>query len=199
MLRTCQEDCLEAEVRALEATSDVEALKLRNIDITRQLAEEKRLKAEAEAEAAHAREAARRALDVCRQILEQDEGTREYYNDVSADITVEELERDIDAENARLDFMHGGNANAAKEFETRQVAIDKLEEKISDASKKLEKLTTKITNLREKWEPELDKLVKEISDAFAYNFEQISCAGEVGIHKDEDFDQWSIEIKVKFR
>ena len=30
------------------------------------------------------------------------------------------------------------------------------------------------------WEPELDKLVKEISNAFAYNFEQIGCAGEVG-------------------
>jgi hypothetical protein len=45
----------------------------------------------------------------------------------------------------------------------------------------------------------VDQLISQINDAFSYNFEQISCAGEVGVHKDEDFEKWAIEIKVKFR
>ena len=44
-----------------------------------------------------------------------------------------------------------------------------------------------------------DALVGEISEAFAENFSKIQCAGEVGIYKDEDFEHWAIQIKVKFR
>lgn len=200
-LHSCLEEYLEAEIRLLEATSDVEALKLRNSAISQQLEDERRLELEAEALVKRAKDAARKSLEVCKAIIsEEDDENREYYNSISAGtLTKEDLEHEIDAERAKLDFMHAGNAGALKEFEQRQVSIDKLEEKIADTSSKLERVSRKITDLRGRWEPELDKLVKEISDAFAYNFEQISCAGEVGVHKDEDFDLWAIEIKVKFR
>ena len=57
-----------------------------------------------------------------------------------------------------------------------------------------------IDRIRAKWEPELDQLVALISDAFFHNFAQIGCAGQVGVHKDdEDFGQWAIRIEVKFR
>ena len=52
----------------------------------------------------------------------------------------------------------------------------------------------------QQWEPQLDELIAKISEAFADNFSKIQCAGEVVVYKDEeDFDQWAIQIKVKFR
>lgn len=198
-LRTCYEDYIEAEIRLLEATSDVDALKQRNSAITQQLADERRLENEAEDQVKQAKDAARKSLEECKAILEMNPEHQEYYNSISENTKREDVEHDIDAERAKLDFMHAGNSGALKEFEQRQVSINKLEEKIADTSKRLERLGLKIRELRDRWEPELDKLVKEISDAFTYNFEQINCAGEVGVHKDEDFDLWAIEIKVKFR
>jgi chromosome segregation ATPase len=199
-LRASHQDYLEAEIRLAEAASDVEALNLRNRGISQQLEEEKRLETQAKTDAEQAKESASKYLKVCQTILAEDDGNNEYYRSISdTPMTMEELEHDIDAEKAKLDFIHGGNTGALKEFENRQVSIEKIEEKIAETSKKLERLALKIAEFRDKWEPELDKLVQEISDAFAYNFEQIGCAGEVGVHKDEDFDQWAIEIKVKFR
>ena len=64
----------------------------------------------------------------------------------------------------------------------------------------LAEVQQKISEVREKWEPELDALVGKISDAFRENFEQIQCVGEVGVHKDEEeFEHWTIQIRVKFR
>jgi len=63
----------------------------------------------------------------------------------------------------------------------------------------LTKVQTDITEIKDQWEPELDALVAQISEAFGENFAKIQCAGEVGVHKDDDFEQWAIQIRVKFR
>ena len=63
----------------------------------------------------------------------------------------------------------------------------------------LKSLDNEIKEVKEQWEPQLDELISHISDAFADNFSKIQCAGEVGVHKDEDFELWAIQIKVKFR
>jgi chromosome segregation ATPase len=109
------------------------------------------------------------------------------------------LETEIAAEEAKLEFVHANNPNAIRDFETRQLQLDKLKEKISGAEEKLETVDCEITRVRGIWEPALDRLISEISEAFSINFEQIGCAGEVSVHKDEDFDLWAVDIKVKFR
>lgn len=201
-LRDCHESCLEAELRLAEAKSDVEALGERNQGNAQKLEDERQIVAGAQREEKSAKESAQKALVVCQEILaeERDGGqTQEYFSNAATNLTMEALQNDIQAEESKLEFVHGGNSGALKEFESREVTIQKLKDKIADTGRKLEKLNRKISEVRQQWEPELDKLVKEISDAFAYNFEQIGCAGEVGVHKDDDFDLWSIEIKVKFR
>lgn len=126
-------------------------------------------------------------------------GNFSYFEDIPEEKTVETLETEIAAEESKLDYIHANNPNAIRDFERRQADIDKLTAKIAESQEKLDRLARSIMKVRGRWEPELDKLIAEISEAFSYNFEQIGCAGEVGIHKDDDFDQWSIEIKVKFR
>ncbi|KAF4633024.1 hypothetical protein G7Y89_g5095 [Cudoniella acicularis] len=114
-------------------------------------------------------------------------------------MTVEGLQNEISAEEAKLEFVHANNPNAIRDFEKRQADVDKLKEKIAEAEQKLEKISRSLAKIRGKWEPALDALISEISEAFSYNFEQIGCAGEVGIHKHDDFDLWAIQIRVKFR
>ena len=197
----CHEELLEAEVRLIEAKSDVAALSERNAGIVQSLDAERQIMKEVEVDSKRVKETARKALEVCQEISAEAEadGNMEYFRTVSHDLTVQDVEADIASEESKLEYIHASNPNAIRDFEKRQVEVEKFNEKIAEAGEKLERFGRQITKIRHSWEPELDKLIEEISDAFSYNFEQIGCAGEVGIHKDEDFDNWAVQIKVKFR
>ncbi|TAQ88168.1 hypothetical protein B7494_g3479 [Chlorociboria aeruginascens] len=200
-IRVLHEELLDAEIRLLEAASDVEALEQRNAGITQYLDEEERIMKDAEREAKIVKDKASTALRIVKGILAEAEvnGTREHFLNIPVDKTVEGLQMEIEAEKSKLEYIHAGNPNAIRDFEKRRADIDKLGAKMTETQNKLEQLSKEITELRAKWEPRLDQLIGEINEAFAYNFEKIGCAGEVGVHKDEDFDQWAIQIKVKFR
>ena len=93
----------------------------------------------------------------------------------------------------------GKSESMIVEFEKRAKRIEDKKAQELRLGIELERVTAQITGVRAQWEPELDALVAQISAAFADNFSRIQCVGEVGIHKDEDFSQWAIHIKVKFR
>ena len=115
-------------------------------------------------------------------------------------MTPDQLETEVQSTQARLEMTSGGgNADTIAQFEERGRKIDKEREELQRAQHELEGLEGSIEQIKSQWEPELDALISKISEAFAENFAQIQCAGEVGMHKDEDFDQWAIQIKVKFR
>ncbi len=147
--------------------------------------------------------AAKEFLLQCQKLLsdaaDTDSIESEFYSALPAGQTSVELETEIESEKARLELVHEGNPHALQEFEVRQVKIDKLKEKVQASETQLEEFAAAVTEIREKWEPELDELVRKISDAFSISFEQIGCAGQVDVYKDEDFDQWAIQIQVKFR
>lgn len=111
----------------------------------------------------------------------------------------EDIDHDIEIETARLSLLHEGNPNAIKQYEDRQAKITALTEKIAKTERKLQELQDAIQELREAWEPKIDILVAKISTAFTKSFEKIGCAGEVKVHKEEDFDKWAVHILVKFR
>lgn len=126
-------------------------------------------------------------------------------------LSLDELEANIDSEKARLELTQGGSANLLKEFEDRERQIQKLREKLEGYESSLADYEHAINEIRGQWEPRLDALVQKISDAFSDSFARIGCAGQVRIDKVEDppgpngepggsdFDQWSIQILVKFR
>lgn len=200
-IRTCHEELLEALIRFIEADSDVEALTERNRDIVEQRdAEEQRVR-EMELESQRAKNEAQKRVDVVKELMAapENEPYREQWQHITSDTTVEALEMEIAAEESKLDFIQANNPNAIRDFERRQAEVEAVKEKIAQNNAKLERIGRHITKIRDKWEPELDKLIATISDAFSYNFEQIGCAGEVSVHKDEEFEDWAIQIKVKFR
>lgn len=203
-VRLSHEELLEAEIRLLEAGNDVDALKERNSDIVKSLDDERKNVDEADREAKEVEKMAKEILDECKDLTAHAEadGTLEQLQVITspdAGVTVESLKNDIEAEQARLAYMQEANPNALRDFEKRQQSVERLREKMEAARKELEKLSTDIEGIREEWEPRLDELVSQINDAFSDNFEGIGCAGEVGVHKDDDFELWAIRIKVKFR
>ena len=133
---------------------------------------------------------------------EDDKDLSEFIKNItkeSPDMTSEQLEQDIDSEKARLELMHEVDGGVLSAYEKRKREIDRLETLLGNYKEALEELDKNIRVIREQWEPRLDKLTKRISESFRYNMEQINCTGEVSVDKTEEFDQWAISIKVKFR
>ena len=184
----------------IEANSDVAVLTERNGAIKEHLETKQREVDEIAKNQNRIAKEARKILDQCGELMSGlDELTKDFLSNLDPNQTLEELELEIDSEEARLELMHEGNGGIIREFEARQQKIDSLKARLEEVNAALEELGTKITEIRNQWEPQLDKLVKRISNSFAFNMKQINCAGEVSIHKDEDFDQWAIQIQVKFR
>lgn len=200
-IRDSHDELLEARIRLIEAQSDVEGLTARNEDIVRQVEEEKARKDHAEAESKTAMTTAKSAKRVCESILAdpEHEAYRDSFTHPPEGMTLESLDTEIGAEKSKLEYMRADNPNAIRQYEDRQVAVNKLKETVEATDAELAKLDRRIGRTRGEWEPKLDALIAEISDAFAHNFEQIGCAGSVGVHKDDDFELWAIQIKVKFR
>lgn len=150
-------------------------------------------------QARSAQEAIKELLAIRGSDGEMDVERRDFLIELAADKSVETITEDIETENAKLDLIHAADPGLLRVFERRAQEIERLEAGSANKRAELEQLNDQIQELREVWEPALDEIIRRINDAFSYNFEQINCAGEVGVHKDEDFDKWAIEVKVKFR
>lgn len=200
-LRTTHDELLEAEVWLLEATSDVETLKIRNEEIRLQLHEAEVTAKQASKDCEVAKERAKRLLVLIERFRSGfDEAEEEIVSDMAQQYNTEDkIDAQIAAEEAFLESNFTSNPNAKKEYDKYQANIAKLEQSIGESTGKLEKYAAEITTVKAAWEPALDDLVSKISEAFSYNFQQIGCAGEVSVHKDDDFDDWTLEIKVRFR
>ncbi|KAI9789138.1 MAG: Structural maintenance of chromosomes protein 5 [Candelina submexicana] len=201
VFRQAHMELLQAEHVLIEATSDVQVLQERKGAVKEMLEAKRREVTQIERDFASLNNTAKELLLQCRKLLEEAEGTivNDFYSSLPEGQTSDELETEIESEKARLELVHEGNPHALQEYEARQIKIDKLQEKVQAAESKLEDFASSINEIRELWEPRLDELVKKISDAFSISFEQIGCAGQVDVYKDEDFDQWAIQIQVKFR
>ncbi|RAL65963.1 hypothetical protein DID88_005624 [Monilinia fructigena] len=200
----CSEELDEAEVRRIEAESDACALRERNRGIVENLAVERTRLEEIGQQSTKATETARTALERCKELRKEaqekgDTESLEYYSDIPQDKTVENLLHEIGSVEHKLNYVEANNPNAIREYERRQVEIGRLSARITGTEGELGDIAEKVTVIMTKWEPRLDALVEQISQAFSHNFEQINCAGEVGVYKEEDFEKWAIEIKVKFR
>jgi len=197
-IRVAHQSLLEAQVRLVEAKSDVQSLQEKNIEIHRRLEDEKQALKEMEQGLGELKTKAQRALNAVKRIPEG-VWNQERLVELGKDKTVADIDSDIQAETTRLDVIEAGNPHALDEFERRAMDIEKLRREKGRREQEFRDLNAEIEELRGKWEPRLDELIGRINDAFSHNFEQISCAGEVGVHKDEDFEKWAVDIKVKFR
>ncbi|KAK0723907.1 P-loop containing nucleoside triphosphate hydrolase protein [Apiosordaria backusii] len=196
-IRKARQKLLEAQVWDLEVESDVASLKDKNTEITNRLDEERAKVEQARKDVDEFRKTAQKASEKVAEFLTPE--NREELTTAAQDKEVAEFEALIGAEQAKLEMIEAGNPHALEEYERYAQKIEQHRNAQENQETRLAEINAKIEEIKSQWEPRLDQLVGQINDAFSYNFEQISCAGEVGVHKDEDFDKWAIEIKVKFR
>ena len=188
------------QVREAEAVSECEILQARNEEITAELETRQREYQALEADCRRLKnEAAGLREEIAQLVNTRSDEEADLVSEVEQNIGLDELEAEIESFNTRLTLLHGGDPNAIREFERRAKTIETLQAKLAGMDTALEELQEQIEQIKSTWEPELDELVEKISEAFSYNFQQIGCAGQVSVYKAEDFDQWSIQIQVKFR
>jgi chromosome segregation ATPase len=200
-LRTFHESLVEAEIRFIEAKSESDALEHENRTILQRLQTKKDQIAELTERYKRLRKVFQDMTNAAQQdydsLFDEEKSIVLEYRHLES---LEALEQEIQANDARLELMAEGNPGAIKAYEKREEEITRTQEKLEQCTASLENTKQKIVEIREQWEPELDALIGKISDAFAHNFKQIGCAGEVEVNKDEeDFDNWSIQISVRFR
>ncbi|KAL6710716.1 Structural maintenance of chromosomes protein 5 [Coniothyrium glycines] len=200
-LRIFHESLVEAEIRLIEANSELKALEIENREIL----------GKQQAKQTEISQMDQRIKQMSAEYKNMHRNTQQDINNLSAEEreiileyrelpSLEALEQEVAAVAARLEMMAEGNPGAIKAFEKREEEIRRTREKLDEHTAVLEAAKEKIAEIRHQWEPELDALVSKISEAFAHNFEQIGCAGEVSVYKDEDdFDNWSVQISVRFR
>ncbi|KAI9737881.1 MAG: Structural maintenance of chromosomes protein 5 [Cirrosporium novae-zelandiae] len=198
VLRSCHISQLEAELMHIEANSDFEVLSSEQKEARDRLTAKTEEYKSLNKKAIDAKKECTVLKDTVKQLAQDDPDLMTSITELGQ-ITFEELEANIDSAKAQLEVLAEGNDGLVQEFEARQEKIDKLRQKIDGTAGTLSQLADGIKEIRDKWEPELDKLISEISDAFSHSFEMIGCAGEVSVDKADDFDQWAISIKVKFR
>ncbi|EEB08290.2 Smc5-6 complex SMC subunit Smc5 [Schizosaccharomyces japonicus yFS275] len=112
--------------------------------------------------------------------------------------SVEEVENKISVETTKLDFINV-NSSVLEKYEKRRKDIEEIRAKLASHSATVERLDEEIKQIQTPWEKKLDKIVTTISAKFAKSMTEIKCAGEVRLAKNDAFDQWHIEILVKFR
>lgn len=200
-IRDAQLALQDAQIRLIEASSDVRGLKERNGEITRELDEKKQEILNFADDAKLAKQDATRARALVQRIVaEGKDGDLGRYEAMVANKDLDQIDQEISAEEAKLDLIHAVDPSVLRQFEERAKKIEELTRRNAEMNNKLEHLDDQIKELMSKFEPRLDEIISRVNEAFGKNFERISCAGEVGLHKHEDdFEQWAIEIKVKFR
>lgn len=199
-IRQAHESFVEAEIRLVEANSEVDSLKADNREINDTLAaltQKRQGLDDRKQELTGRLRALTRNAKRLMPTLSLEERT--LMQEFSRLPSLEDLNTEIEAVNTRLSLMAEGNAGVVEAYENREREIARMEEHLETLASSLEETRTTIRTIREQWEPRLDALVATISDGFSHNFAQIRCAGQVGVHKDEDFEAWSIQIQVRFR
>ncbi|KAK2747245.1 Structural maintenance of chromosomes protein 5 [Onygenales sp. PD_40] len=223
-IQAITEEILVSELLSIEAMSDLEVLKERNDEVNQALQAKNAEVVQVTQEFAQATERyneCRRQFEELASHIDGDEEMTELINTVK-EKTIDQLEADIDSEKARLELTGEADSAVIQEFQDRQRRIDQLKAQLAEFNKSLDDLDKGIAEIRGKWEPQLEALVKKISEAFSESFARIGCAGQVTVDKAEDlhlptaehsavvsapthtanssdFDQWSIRIQVKFR
>ncbi|KAJ5663158.1 hypothetical protein N7507_003889 [Penicillium longicatenatum] len=197
-----------------EATSELQIQKLRHSEHAKmfeQKAAETRQVTQAYQESLQHGKTMRRTAKRLSDEMKERPGGEEIIEMMSpSDYGLDHFNADLDSARAQLDLNQGGSANMIKEFEERGRQIEKLRDKLSAFQADLAEIQKGIDEIRAIWEPRLDTLISKISDAFSDSFQRIGCAGQVSLDKVEaetangepggsEYDQWSIQIWVKFR
>ncbi|KDN43917.1 P-loop containing nucleoside triphosphate hydrolase protein [Tilletiaria anomala UBC 951] len=108
---------------------------------------------------------------------------------------------------ANLDGAPQISDDIVRRYEEKKAKIEELERIIEEKENTQAQLTAKVAKYRAKWEPPLRRLINKVNEKFSDAFERFNCGGEVALSQgnatgedaDLAFEEWCVEIRVKFR
>ncbi|CAI4211143.1 unnamed protein product [Parascedosporium putredinis] len=190
-VRAAHKDWVDASVCLIEARSDVAGLQERSRAIIEQCEAERQKLEAAQAVERESKAEARRLKDVILQLQQQ---FGEEFTQLTVGKTSSDIEDEIAAEEERLGMISDVPQNTLQKYDQIVAALANVEKQLEAGRRKIDVLGSEIGDLRHRWEPHVDELVDKVTEAFGYNFQQIGCAGEVRLHKDEDFEKWALHV-----
>ncbi|KAJ7021821.1 hypothetical protein C8F04DRAFT_1273230 [Mycena alexandri] len=110
--------------------------------------------------------------------------------------SMEELETELEKQEANLEMNMNTNPGVVEQYEKRKRDIEALEVAIEGKQRPAHKIEKKIKTARQ---PALQSLVTSIGKKFSAAFDRIGCAGEIRVREEEAYENWAIDILVKFR
>ncbi|KAJ7180479.1 P-loop containing nucleoside triphosphate hydrolase protein [Mycena filopes] len=113
--------------------------------------------------------------------------------------SMEELQTELEKQEANLEMNMNTNPGVVEQYEKRKEDIAVLAKTIEGRQRQANKIEKGIKVARDNWEPALQSLVTSIGKKFSAAFDRIGCAGEIRVRQEESYDQWAIDILVKFR
>jgi structural maintenance of chromosomes protein 5 len=191
---------MEVELQLLEAKSELDRMKESHTDILNRLRQQElEVKKLQEARVRALKEAKQIGADVQRANLsaEEIEIRNEFLR--REDRSIEVLDNEVQSTKTRISLMSNLDPTIIQEYEDRQEKIRQVTDKLESLQNGFQELADEIEQIKGQWKPQLIDLVKEINNAFGDNFAKINCVGEVSVYEDEDFSQWAIHIRVRFR
>lgn len=114
-------------------------------------------------------------------------------------LTVAHVQDIIEKIRGDLKLLSNSSKSSVKELKQLNSKLDDLNEEIPLQRQQLKEKLHEIKNIREEWEPRLQRIVDEISKKFAAIFPSVGSAGEVQLTRAEKFQDWKLEILVAFR
>eukprot|EP00698_Gefionella_okellyi_P015625 TRINITY_DN4422_c0_g1_i1.p1 TRINITY_DN4422_c0_g1~~TRINITY_DN4422_c0_g1_i1.p1 ORF type:complete len:1103 (-),score=283.32 TRINITY_DN4422_c0_g1_i1:29-3337(-) len=115
--------------------------------------------------------------------------------------TLAELQADITHCEERANAIHA-NPRAVAEYEERKRRIAELRLNHQQAVSALEAKSAEIDEIRQQWQPVLDRSIVHVNQAFGKFFRYFRCAGEVLLRKSAEewkFDEYGLDLLVRFR
>lgn len=172
----------------------------KNAEVTARIAALQSAEIEAERLYNARKEEARRAKEPAMNIINSyDEEKRSELSALAGE-PMETVEAELAEMQSKLSLSHDDEDPALqRNYEQKLKQVEALKSRQASQTEKIAELENVISETRGMWEPKIDDVVNRISKEFARSFESIKCAGEVRVHKEDDFSQWAIEIMVKFR
>ncbi|CAG8730176.1 16405_t:CDS:10, partial [Cetraspora pellucida] len=162
-----------ATLKHMQASADLNALERQTQDRDEALKQAHTKFSEADARFNSAKSEAKRLLNEANAGIEGiDAETSRQLQELSQGMTLEELEDAVASERAKADLHYAIDSRVIETYDARKAEIDSIKSRLSIKTSRLAKLTSDIETLREKWEPRLNSLVKEISKEFSNAFDR---------------------------
>ncbi|RGB31663.1 hypothetical protein C1646_626886, partial [Rhizophagus diaphanus] len=140
-----------------------------------------------------AKEEARKLHDECNS------DDKDEVDELLKEMTLEDLEDAVTSERTRAEMQFAVDSRVIEIYDQRKAEIESLRARLEIKTSHSSNLANEMKSLREKWEPKLNVLIKDISNTFSEAFDRIGCAGEVRVSTHDDYNKWGIDILVKFR